>query len=177
MFDDPATTDPYAGAVTWDRAGDARIAVLYPPYFPLVRTHLNGLRALVERQLTEPATPAADPRLALLVERMRETTTEPQLEPDVLADVRTRLDWALSVLPEHGGVLELHTPMHQWWWGRALLDVCTAITALLGAWLRGEACRRAALSGRRDVVDVDGADAVARRAVRRAAQTWLSFEE
>ncbi|WP_037354224.1 hypothetical protein [Amycolatopsis orientalis] len=139
MFSDPATTDPYAGAVTWDRAGEARIAVLYPPYVPLVRTHLNGLRALVDRRLSDLEAPFADPRLALLVERMREASDVPPAEPEVLADVRTRLDWALSVLPEHGGVLELHTPMHQWWWGRALLDVCTAISALLGAWLRGEA--------------------------------------
>ena len=137
LFDDPATTDPYAGAVTWDRAGALRVAVLFPPYVLLVRAHLKGMLELIDQRASEAADAELDARLALPVRRAREMRAETRPEAEVLADIQARQAWALSMLPDRGGVVELATEQEQWWFGHALLDVCTAIHAQLGEWLHG----------------------------------------
>ncbi|WP_020663906.1 hypothetical protein [Amycolatopsis benzoatilytica] len=138
MFEDPATTDPYAGAVTWDRAGALRVAVLFPPYVLLVRAHLQGMVELIDQCAAESDGTGIDARLALPVRRVRDSRDESRPDAEVLADIRARQAWALSVLPDRGGVVELATAQEQWWFGHALLDVSTAILALLGEWLRGK---------------------------------------
>ena len=134
-FGDPATTDPYAGAVTWDRAGALRVGVLFPPYLLLVRTHLRGMVELIDQRTDDVE---LDARLALPVRRVRDLRGEARPDAEVLADIRARQAWALSVLPERGGVVELSDAREQWRFGHALLDVCTAILAQQGEWLDGK---------------------------------------